>query len=129
MANKRTAREKVDKDNYDLLKPIDILTLGSDDDPCFGKLHDLLSKECKVCGDSEFCAIANAQYLKGKNLKMESNQRFKDIEEANKLLTENKHRAKDLIKKYKEKGLKKFKILIKVSEELNLTKDEVKQLI
>jgi len=36
MAKERTPREEINKDDYDFLKPLDVLSLGSDDDPCFG---------------------------------------------------------------------------------------------
>jgi len=82
MAKDRTSRKKIKQEDHDLMEPIDVLSLGSEDDPCFGKLHDLLAKECKSCGDSDFCAIVKAQGLHKARINIETKQRFKDIEEA-----------------------------------------------
>jgi len=129
MAKVRKKRQNINKEDFNMLKPIDTLLLGSADDPCFGKHHDLLAPECKVCGDSEFCALAMASLLKGKSITMESNQRMKDIEEANLIQIKKKEKAMTLIQAYRERGLKNYKILLKVWEETHLTKDEVKQLL
>ena len=129
MAKKRESRAKIDKEDHDLLKPIDIFKLGSEEDVCFGTQHDLLAKECRTCGDSEFCAIATAQSLKQRNLSMEQEKRFKDIEEADLELKNKKDKALKLINELREKGLGNTKILLKVWEKTKLTKDEVKQLI
>lgn len=126
---KRKSREDISKEDFDLLKPIDITKLGSNEDPCFGKYHDLIAKECRSCGDSEFCSIATAQYLRTKNLELEGTQKFKDVEEAKDNLKSKKELAKDLIKKYKAKGISKTKVMLKVWGETNLNKDDVKQLI
>jgi len=127
MSSKRKSREKIEKD-LDLLKPIDVSLLGSDDDPCFGKLHDLIAKECKTCGDSEFCAIVKAQGLHKERLNIEHKQRFKDIEEADNDMIKRKEEAKELIETYKIQGLKRLKTIIKVAQEKNLPKDLVKQI-
>jgi len=61
MAKNRKARETgiVKKEN--LLEPLDITKFGTDDDPCFGKHYDLISSECKVCGDSAICQVVMSQ--------------------------------------------------------------------
>ena len=130
MAKKRQSRKELGgAEDLDKLKPINVLSLGSADDPCFGKLHDLLAKECRLCGDSEFCAIATAQSLRLMNLSGQDGQRFKDVEEAKLVDNSKLDKAKGLIKKYRKDGLKNTKILLKVSRELNLSKDLVKPLI
>lgn len=129
MAKKRKSRDNINKQAYDLLKPIDPFSLGSLDDPCFGKHHDLLAKECVVCGDSEFCSIVTLQTLKVNSAKMETTQRFKDKEEAELTALSKKEKAIELIQSYREKGLKNYKILLKVWEETKLTKEEVKNLL
>ena len=126
MAN-RKSRKTINEDT-DLLKPIDVLSLGSDEDPCFGKLHDILAKECKACGDSEFCQIVKGQGLHKERLKIETKQRFKDIEEADEEMGKRKAEVKKLIKEYQDKGLPKLKIIIRVSKEKSLPKDIIKQL-
>lgn len=126
MEKDRTPREQIE--DQDLLKPIDVLSLGSDDDPCFGKHHDLLAPECKECGDADFCAIVKAQGLHKERLDIETKQRFKDIEEADEEMIERKVEAKKVIDMYKEKGLKRMKTILKVSRELDLPKDIIKQI-
>ncbi len=127
MSNKRKRRNKIDEEDFDLLKPIDILELGGEEDPCFGKLHDLAAKECKNCGDAEFCQIVKAQNLHKERLKIEKNQRFKDIEEADEEHIKKLEQVKDLIKEYKDKGFKRMKIILKISKKLSLPKETVKQ--
>lgn len=127
MGSKRKSRTEITEKDLDLLRPIDLLSLGSDDDPCFGKLHDLAAKECKACGDSEFCSIVKSQGLHKERLNIEGKQRFKDIEEADQELIKRKEKVKKLIEKYQESGLPKLKIIMKVSKEMSLPKDIIKQ--
>ena len=47
----------------DILKPIDINSIGSNGDPCFGKGYDLSTEECKQCGDSELCCLKFANLM------------------------------------------------------------------
>ena len=125
---KREPKSNIDKSDIDLLKPVDILSLGGDDDPCFGKHHDIKAPECMECGDADFCAIVKAQNLHKERLNIESGQRFKDIEESDKVNVEKRKKAKMLIKKYQDAGLKRMKIILKVAEETKLEKDLIKQL-
>jgi len=128
MGNDRKSRKKIKEEDHDLLKPLDILSLGSDDDPCFGKHHDLLAKECKSCGDSEFCAIVMAQGLHQERLNIESKQRFKDIEESDKEGVKKKEEAKEMIAEYRVENYKRLKTILVVSKRTGLTKDTIKQL-
>ena len=128
MAKDRKARENIDKDDYNLLAPIDILTLGSKDDPCFGLYHDLKAPECMECGDAEFCAIMKAQNLHKDRLKIESKQRFKDIEESDYEMVQIKRQVKNLITKYQSEGYPRLKIVILVAKKLKVSKDIVKEL-
>ena len=125
---KRDSRDNIDKTNVDLLKPIDILSLGSEDDPCFGKLHDLKAPECKNCGDSEFCAIVKAQGLHKERLVIETEQRFKDIEEAEEEMIKRKRDAKEKIEEYRKENIPRMKTIIRVAKEFNLSKEIVKSL-
>lgn len=80
---KRVARKDLQKQGVDLLeKPLDIDIIGTNNDPCFGKLHDLKNEVCSRCGDSEFCSIVFSQNLHIKRGKIESEQPFMDLEEA-----------------------------------------------
>ena len=127
MKKDRTAREEIDKDSIDLLKPIDILALGVKDDPCFGKHHDLMAPECKECGDSEFCAVVKSQGLHQERLDIEGKQRFKDMEEADQETIKKKEQAKEIIAQYKKDGYKRLKTILIVSRKTNLPKDIIKQ--
>lgn len=79
---KREPRNKIKKAQLDFFIPIDILTLGGPDDPCFGKLHDISTPECGRCGDSELCSIKMMQTMKGVRGKEEKTKPFKDQEEV-----------------------------------------------
>ena len=129
MSKARKSRSNIDKSKFDLLKPIDVLSMGSDNDPCFGKHYDLLAKECRMCGDSEFCAIVKSQNLKINNLLESGDQKYKDIEEAKVVSNSKSENAKALIEKYRKQGLRNTKILLKVWDETKLPKDKIKELL
>ena len=61
MAKKK--KQLPDLSKQDILTPIDVSTLGTNGDPCFGIGYDLSTKECKLCGDSELCAFKMSQNL------------------------------------------------------------------
>ena len=126
--NKRVSREEVDSSEYNLLEPLDIFSFGTENDPCFGKLHDLKAPECIDCGDSEFCAIVQAQNLRVKQLEIEAKQRFKDIEESGEVMITKKEKALKLLTKYKGDNMRRLKSILRVSRELNLSKDIVKDI-
>lgn len=125
---KRKIRTQLSNNDLDLLVPLDILSLGSDDDPCFGKHHDLLAPECKECGDSEFCTIVKAQGLHQERLEIEAKQSFKDIEDAEDDLINKKVHAKQVIKEYKQNGFKRLKTILIISRKLGLSKKIIKQI-
>jgi len=118
MAKKR--KDKKVKRELDLLKPVDIMSLGSPLD-CFGKEYDLSTDECKRCGDSEFCAIACSANLNIERVELEKETDFKDID------------AEDPIKKYilkkLERGTEDIKIMARVVKRFGLTKKEAKKLV
>jgi len=128
MAKERKPREKMDKDDFDFLKPIDVLTLGSENDPCFGKYHDLKAPECMECGDAEFCSIMKAQNLHKDRIKIESTQRFKDIEEADHEMGQVRRQVKNLITKYQSEGYPRLKTVLIIAKKLKVSKDIVKEL-
>lgn len=115
MAEKRKNRTTPEFNSIDKLEPVDVSILGTDEDPCFGKLYDLTTEECQRCGDSEFCAIKMAQTLKLKRSDIESKQRFLDIEEEVKTndIVDNLSDIKKMMRKKKRLG-KSF-LLIKKS--------------
>jgi hypothetical protein len=76
----RKSRNKLAKDkSIDVMVPLQFDKLGTQDDPCFGKLHDPKADECGSCGDSELCAIAQSQKLHFKRKEIEDKQDFKDL--------------------------------------------------
>lgn len=123
---KREPREKI-KDE-DLLVPLDIYKLGSEEDPCFGKHYDLKATECSICGDADFCAIVTAQNLHKKRGDIESKNRFKDLEEAEYVMGEKEKKARKYIKEKKSEGYNKLMIIIRCSKKFNLPKDKVKDI-
>jgi hypothetical protein len=76
---KRKPRTKL-KNKIDLSKPVTIETLGTKDDPCFGKHYDIKAPECQSCGDCELCAIVTGQNNHIKRLEKEKSNAFKDLE-------------------------------------------------
>ena len=128
MAKGKRKTRTQSNNKLDLLVPLDVLSLGSDDDPCFGKYHDLLAPECKECGDSEFCMIVKAQGLHKERLDIENKQRFKDVEEADEEMVSKRVEAKQIIKEYKEKGFKRLKTILIISKKMGLPKNIIKQI-
>lgn len=63
-----------------LLKPISLESIGSDNDPCFGKNYDLTTEECKLCGDSELCCIRFAANQGKTRKQLEKENDYKDLE-------------------------------------------------
>lgn len=110
----RESRRDLIKQDIDLLKPIDILKLGTDEDPCFGKLHDLKAPECKRCGDSEFCSIIMAQNLHLKRDKLNKSKDFLDLEEAK--IVKDMDKVKLFIQSLYNRGLPYLKVRVKVNK-------------
>lgn len=84
--SKRKARKTLIKQlggKKALMKPIlNIDTLGSDDDPCFGKLYDGNDDTCQRCGDSELCLIKMGNNNTKTRKKLEKKNSYKDIDET-----------------------------------------------
>lgn len=97
----------------DILKPIDINSIGSNGDPCFGKGYDLSTEECKQCGDSELCCLKFANLMGKTRKQLEEENQFKDLE----ILVDEKA-VKKTIRALKRKGEDK-KLLYK-SYKLNM---------
>lgn len=125
----RKARKKLSK-KVDITRPIqsfDIDKLGTDEDPCFGKLHDLTADECKRCGDCTICQIVFNQGTLLDRAKEEKEGRFKDLE-----LGEGKP-DKKTIKKYIKAKLKDKVLSVKIKKQVvskfGITKEEASKLI
>lgn len=76
--NKRIPKDVSRIDFKDAQKPIDITLIGTDDDPCFGKLYEPITEECHACGDSELCAIVHMHTMDQERKKAEKKSKFKD---------------------------------------------------
>lgn len=106
---KRKPRNKIKKKNIDMMKPLDVTIIGSENDPCFGKHHSTTAPECGRCGDNELCSIVKLQRLNTKRLAVNGKNSFKDLEEPNMdLLTIDRFITKAL-----KKGPKRFKDILK----------------
>ena len=109
--------------DQDPLKPVDLTKLGSNQDPCFGKCYDLSTKECKLCGDSELCAIKMAQVLKITRKELEEKNNYKDID-----VLEDIKGIKKYIRSMKRKGLKRKEIITKASEKFEVPIERIKSI-
>lgn len=111
---------------FDYMEVIDITTIGTKDDPCFGKLYDLSENTCRMCGDNARCAIVQSQNQLGDRKTVEKKNRFKDLETADKdeikiYLTKLKNKdglkrfeaVKKAIKKYGKEGKKTYQEIYK----------------
>lgn len=124
MAKKRKARkDKVKSVNMlKPLEPIDIMALGTDDDPCFGKHFDMTEDECKRCGDCNLCQIVTNQKTIKLRGKVESENRFKDLE-----LDDAK--ALELVKKLRKKDTDDKTIIKKLMRRFGFDDKKAKALI
>ena len=77
---KKSKKNLPDLNKVDPLQVIDITQLGGNCDPCFGKGYNLSTKECKLCGDSELCALKMAQVLKITRKELEDKNHYKDLD-------------------------------------------------
>lgn len=119
---KRKPRPKTEKIN--LLKPVDFKKIGTDEDPCFGKLYKLSDKACKACGDSELCAVVFSQNMNKERKKIESKNDFKDI----KLKPRENKSLVNWVKAKKKEGLKRTQVIKKAKKTFGSTREEVKEI-
>ena len=111
------------------MKPValDLLNLGNDNDPCFGKLYSIKADECRRCGDSEFCQIKMAQSIHLITATQEKKHAFKDKQEAEFVDNQNKEMVDKLVKRAKKKPgiwLRLERVIPKFLEEYNLPDKE-----
>lgn len=123
------AKSKKKEETIDLSKPIDLSKIGTPDDPCFGTQYDPRDKDCKICGDIEICAIAQMQNNKLQRELLAKEKDFKDLDEAKFLNEKDAKEAKRLIEKYKSKGYSKARIILKLSHELNIDSERLREII
>lgn len=106
-----------------ILKPIDIESIGSNGDPCFGEAYDLSTQECRSCGDSELCCIKFAAKLGKTRKQLESENEYKDLE-----ILVDKKAARKTFRQLKRKGDDKKTILDKMQAKYQLSRKEVRAL-
>lgn len=112
-----------DISEQDILKPISLSDIGSNGDPCFGKHYDLSTKECKMCGDSELCAIVLAQGLNTTRDKLQEEKHFKDMD-----ILIDIPAVKKFIRSLKRKGDKRADILNKTQEKYKISREDTKSI-
>lgn len=104
--------------NHDPLVPIDVTNLGNDND-CFGQAYDLTTKECKLCGDSELCALKMSHNLNITRKQLNEKNHFKDLD-----ILEDIPAIKKYMRSLKRKGETRKSIISKASSKFEVpTKD------
>lgn len=106
-----------------ILKPISLEDIGSNGDPCFGKSYDLSTKECKMCGDSELCAMVFAQNMNTTREGLEKEKHFKDMDVLIDIAG-----AKKFMRKLKRDNYIKKDILDKSMEKFSMTRQEARDI-
>ena len=120
---KKKKRDLPDISKADPLVPIDIDSIGSNGDPCFGKGYDLTTNECKMCGDSELCCIKFAAALGKTRKELEKENDYKDLETLVDIPA-----VKKTIRNLKRKGEDRKTIRQKLQAKYHLSESEAKDL-
>lgn len=129
-SEKRKPRKKIDMSKVDIFSADvieDITAFGSENDPCFGKLYDITTKECKRCGDAEFCCLATAQ--RNHLLRKKQGSNFKDMQEESSIKEGQDKvakKARSLKKKYPDNPVKIINKLVKI---FGITKKEARKFV
>lgn len=124
MAKKVKKNNEIDLSKQDIFTPISTVdVLGSKKDPCFGKLFDLTTSECKQCGDSELCAICFAQSMNKTREDIEKENHFKDLD----TLVDIKG-VKKYIRALKRKDKPKKEIINMVIKKFEITKEDARSI-
>lgn len=120
---KKTKQKLPSLEKTPILQPVDINSLGSGNDPCFGKEYDLSTEECRMCGDSELCCIKFAALMGKTRKELEEENQYKDIE-----VLVDKVAARKTFRALKRKGEDKKTILDKLQAKYQLSRKEVRLL-
>ena len=105
------------------LTVIDLKSIGTPEDPCFGKGYDLSTKECKLCGDSELCAFSTSQALHITRAQLEKKNNYKDLD-----VLEDTKGIKKYIRNLKRKGLKRTEIIQRTSAKFEVPSSRIRTL-
>lgn len=122
VSRKASSKTKAMK-KADILSVVKISDIGSENDPCFGKLYDLTTPECKMCGDSELCCIKTAEYLGKSRKELEQKNDYKDLDNL-----VDKVGAKKYYRTLKKKGKNKKDIIEAIRSKYDLTLKETRTL-
>lgn len=121
MAKKK--KQLPDLSKQDILTPIDVSTLGTNGDPCFGIGYDLSTKECKLCGDSELCSFKMSQNLNITRKELEQKNQYKDLD-----VLEDTVGIKKYIRGLIRKGKEKKEIISKTVEKFEVPRKRIREL-
>lgn len=103
------------------LQVIDLKSLGTNQDVCFGKNYNLSTKECKLCGDSELCAFATSQALNITRKELEKKNNYKDLD-----VLEDTDGIKKYIRSLKRKGKARKEIIESAVAKFEVPKDRIR---
>lgn len=118
----KNKNKTIDITKVDPLQVIDVTKLGmSEYDPCFGKGYDLSTKECKLCGDSELCALKMAQVLKITRKELEEKNHYKDLDTL-----EDVEGIKKYMRSLKRKGLDRKEIVSRCNTKFEVPKKDLR---
>ena len=107
----------------EIRKPVDIDSIGSNGDPCFGTKYDLTTNECKMCGDSELCCIKFAAAMGKTRKELEKENDYKDLE-----ILVDIPAVKKTIRALKRKGEDRKTIRQKIQAKYHVSEAEAKEL-
>ena len=108
--------------NHDPLVPIDVTNLGNEND-CFGQAYDLTTKECKLCGDSELCALKMSQNLNITRKQLNEKNHFKDLD-----ILEDIPAIKKYMRSLKSKGETRKSIISKASSKFEVPTNDLRKI-
>lgn len=111
-----------DLSKQDPLVPIDITNLGNGQD-CFGCAYDLSTKECKLCGDSELCALKMAQNLNITRKELNEKNHYKDLD-----ILEDIDAIKKHMRKLKRTGKSRKEIIQECSTKYEVPTKDLRKL-
>ena len=106
----------------DPLVPIDLSSLGTSED-CFGKGYDLSTKECKLCGDSELCALKTSSELNITRKQLEEQNHYKDLD-----ILEDIQAIKKYMRKQLREGKSRKDIIQKASEKFEVPSKDLRKI-
>lgn len=115
------SKKKQKLESVQPLEVIDLKSLGTSQDPCFGKNYDLSTKECKLCGDSELCAFATSQSLNITRKELEKKNSYKDLD-----VLEDTEGIKKYIRSLKRRGKTRKEIIDATVHKFEVPKDRVR---